>query len=91
MLIQFFGILDLSIAILLIMARFGFEGPLVSLFVTLLMIKSLAFFGGLLSVLDILGGLYLISIVTGLLPIYPFIVWTFVVWFLQKGIFSFLH
>ncbi len=91
MIVQLFGMLDVYIGLLLVLANFGVSGPFVMIAIVLLLIKSLVFFGGMLSFLDIFGGLMLLAMLLVGISVYPLVLWLFVLWFLQKGLFSFLH
>ncbi len=90
MIVRLLGILDVYVGLLLVLASFGVQGPLAMLAIVLLLIKSLVFFGGLLSFLDIFGGLMLLFMLLAGISVYPLVLWLFVIWFLQKGLFSFL-
>ena len=91
MIVRLLGILDVYVGLLLVLASFGVQGPLAMLAIVLLLIKSLVFFGGILSVLDVLGGLMLLTMLLVEIAVYPLVLWLFVLWFLQKGLFSFLN
>ncbi len=91
MIVQLFGILDFYVGILLILANLGLKGPFLVIVLGLLFIKSLAFFGGLLSALDVLGGLILLAMSFYGVMIPSLVVWLFVAWFFQKALFSFMH
>ncbi|MBT3865524.1 hypothetical protein HOF78_00285 [Candidatus Woesearchaeota archaeon] len=91
MIVKLFGALDVYVSLLLILANFGVQGPIAMVAVVLLLIKSLVFFGGLLSFLDIFGGLMLLFMLLAGVSVYPLVLWLFVLWFLQKGLFSFLN
>ena len=91
MIVQLFGLLDLYFGILLLLANFGINGPFLVIVLGLLFIKSLVFFGGLLSALDIFGGLILLAITFYGVLVPSIVIWLFVIWFFQKAFFSFLH
>lgn len=77
--------------LLLVLANFGVSGPFAVIAIVLLLIKSLVFFGGMLSFLDIFGGLMLLAMLLVGISVPYLVLWLFVLWFLQKGLFSFLH
>jgi len=88
MIVQLFGILDLLAGFFLILNRFGFESHFMVYLGILLVIKALVFFGGVVSVLDILGGIVLIMVSIASFKPYFFLLGLLALWFLQKGFFS---
>jgi hypothetical protein len=89
MIIWILGLLDLAAGGLLLLARFGIAGSLTFYIGLFVIIKALLFFDKISSILDIVGGCVLILMALYGLEIYNFLLWLFVLWFIQKGIFSF--
>jgi hypothetical protein len=88
--VQLFGLLDLFAGVLLVLNRFGFSGDIMLFVGALLIIKALVFFGGVVSLLDVLGGVVLIMVAAIPLQAHFFLLGLLALWFLQKGFFSFV-
>lgn len=85
MILKFFGLMDLIAAGIFLLAQWGF-GINIALFVAIyLILKSLLFIPDFASIVDMIGGAYLLLVVFNIHSIFSAI---FVLWFLQKGIFS---
>jgi hypothetical protein len=90
MIIQLFGIMDFLAGILLITSRLGLAENFAFYVAMIVIIKALLMFTGVVSLMDLLGGLLLILSSSYGVIIFPFVFWVFVLWFLQKAFFSFV-
>ena len=89
MIIWILGLLDLIAGILLLLARFGVAGSLTFYIGLFVIVKALVFFDKISSVLDVLGGCILVLMALYGFEVYNFLLWILVLWFIQKGLFSF--
>ena len=90
MIVQLFGVLDISAGILLVLSRFGYWGQIMLVVGVLMLIKSLVYFCGVVSVVDALGALLMVAFALDYYAPHVLIAIMFALWFLQKGFFSFL-
>lgn len=84
MIMKLFGLLDIMAGLSLIYLSWGHEF-LVSFFVVYLILKGLFLFGGFVSIIDIIAGIFIAVASAGN---FSFIGWFFVVWLIQKGLIS---
>ena len=85
MLIKVFGLMDLLAAIVFASAQWGFGLYLGKIIAIYLIVKSLLFITDFASWVDLLAGAYLLLVVFGVHSIFSVI---FILWLLQKAIFS---
>ena len=84
MLVKFFGLLDIMAGLSLVYLSWGHEF-LVTFFVAYLILEGLFLFGGFVSIIDIIAGIF---IAVASATSFSFIGWFFVVWLIQKGLIS---
>ncbi len=89
MIIWILGLLDLLGGVLLLLSRFGVTGDLTLYIGLFIIIKAFIFFNGITTFLDVLGGGMLVFAALYAFPFYNFLLWIMVLWFVQKGLFSF--
>jgi len=83
------GVLDIVSALSLVLLKFGFLSKISLIVGGYLVVKGLFFLLGKdwLSILDVLSGCFIFYVL--LVGSFPVVGWVFVVWLLQKGVFSF--
>ena len=87
MIVKILGLVDIISGIALGLAYFGLFEQMAFICGLYLFIKGIIFFGGFASWIDILTAIVFLMIVYGIQGLWVFI---FVVWLVQKGIFSLL-
>ncbi|MBI4155039.1 hypothetical protein HY498_03065 [Candidatus Woesearchaeota archaeon] len=88
MILQLFGVMDILSGIVLGLNYFGYFKEIGLIFALYLLIKSIIFIKGFASWVDLLTFIVFLLVIYGS---YGMWVWIFVLWLLQKGIFSFFH
>ena len=85
MIVKFLGVMDIIAGITFILAQWNF-GYYVGLILAIyIVIKSLIFITDFASIIDLIGGVYLLLIIFGIHEIFAVV---FLLWFVQKGFFS---
>lgn len=85
MILKLFGLMDLIAAAVFLLAQWSFGVNIALLIAGYLILKSLLFLPDFASVIDMMGGAYLLLVIFNIHSIFSAL---FVLWFLQKGIFS---
>ena len=85
MIVKFLGVMDLVIAFMFIIAQWGFGYHVGLVLAIYVILKSLLFMPNIASVIDLIGGIYLLLILFGIHHVFAVL---FLIWFLQKGFFS---
>lgn len=84
MLLRIFGLLDILAGLSLIYLSWG-HSFLVTFFIVYLILKGLLFFGGFVSIIDIIAGIFMaVASATS----FSLLGWFFVIWLIQKGLIS---
>jgi uncharacterized membrane protein HdeD (DUF308 family) len=85
MVVKLLGMFDLLSGIVLILLRFNLIKWVGLFFAAYLILKAILFIRDITSFIDIIAGIFIILAVLG---IFNILSWIFVIWLLQKGIFS---
>jgi|GEM_PF-1286985 len=85
MLIKLFGLMDLFSALLLLLLKYHIGESIAYFFAGYLILKGLLFFGGVNTLFDFAGGVFLILAAQG---VYSLFYWIVILWLFQKGIMS---
>ncbi|MBS3151432.1 hypothetical protein J4443_03585 [Candidatus Woesearchaeota archaeon] len=85
--LKLLGILDLAAAFFFVLAQWDIGLGIASFFAGYIIIKSLLFLGDFASLIDLLSGIYMFLVIYDVHSAFSLI---FVLWLLQKGIFSLL-
>jgi hypothetical protein len=86
MILVLLGLLDIIAGITLMFLLYGIGASIGLTLGILITIKGVIFFHSVVSIIDVLAGLFLIIAALGY--VVPF-TWVFALWLLQKGFFSF--
>jgi len=84
--VKLLGIVDLLAAFSLIFLKFGFFKQFAIIIGLLLLVKSLVFFN-IVGLIDIIA---VVVMALAFMGIFGIVTWIFVVWLIQKGLFSLL-
>ncbi|MAF35614.1 hypothetical protein CL622_00670 [archaeon] len=85
--LKLFGVIDILAALATVGTLFGITSPYVLILVAILLLKSVPFIPDVASIIDVICTFIL---VLGILGFSSFFGWIAVVWFTQKGLFSFI-
>lgn len=85
MILKILGVLDLLSGIVLIVLRFAPLKVIPGLLAVYLIVKSIIFLKNISSVIDLIAAIHIIFAMFGN---YYSLTWLFVLWLLQKGVFS---
>ncbi len=85
MIVKALGIMDLLVGIAFILAQWSFGYYIGLVLAIYVIIKALIFITDFASIIDLIGGIYLLLIIFGIHQIFAVV---FLLWFLQKGFFS---
>jgi len=89
MILQLFGLLDIFAGVALILAHFDVTSSLFLTMGIIIILKSLVYFGGFASFVDIFGAIWLLVVDMSTITPWPALTGLFIFWFFQKGVFSF--
>ncbi|MBS3156993.1 hypothetical protein J4442_02355 [Candidatus Woesearchaeota archaeon] len=85
MIVKFLGVMDIIVGIAFILAQWSFGYHIGLILAIYVIIKALIFITDFASIIDLIGGIYLLLIIFGVHQIFAVV---FLLWFLQKGFFS---
>ena len=88
MIIKILGFFDLLTALIIFLLHNNLVGWKIALIAFIyLMIKAVVFFGDIMSILDGVTGIYIIVLLLGF---HTFLTYIFIIYLVQKAVFSFL-